>query len=47
MLDFNLGQDAAYDEGLICGGTLKVYVEPILPMPQAIIFGHNEPYRPI
>lgn len=39
MLDFNLGQDAAYDEGLICGGTLKVYVEPILPMPQAIIFG--------
>lgn len=39
MLDFNLGQDAAYDEGLICGGTLKVYVEPILPMPQAVIFG--------
>lgn len=39
LLDFNLGQDAAYDEGLICGGTLKVYVEPILPMPRAIIFG--------
>jgi xanthine dehydrogenase accessory factor len=39
MLDFNLGQEAAYDEGLICGGTLKVYVEPILPMPRAIIFG--------
>lgn len=39
MLDFNLGQDAAYDEGLICGGALKVYVEPILPLPQAVIFG--------
>jgi xanthine dehydrogenase accessory factor len=39
MLDFNLGQEAAYDEGLICGGTLKVYVEPILPMPKAVIFG--------
>ena len=39
MLDFNLGQDAAYDEGLICGGSLKVYVEPILPLPQAVIFG--------
>jgi xanthine dehydrogenase accessory factor len=39
MLDFDLGQDAAYDEGLICGGALKVYVEPILPLPQAIIFG--------
>lgn len=39
MLDFNLGQDAAYDEGLICGGRLKVYVEPILPQPGAILFG--------
>lgn len=38
-LTFNLGQDAAYDNGLICGGQLDVFVEPVLPQPSAIIFG--------
>lgn len=38
-LQFNLGQDAAYDNGLICGGQLEVFVEPILPVPYAYIFG--------
>lgn len=38
-LDFNLGQDAAYENGLICGGQLHVYVEPIIPQPRAFIFG--------
>jgi xanthine dehydrogenase accessory factor len=38
-LTFNLGQDAAYDNGLICGGHLEVFVEPVLPIPHAFIFG--------
>ena len=38
-LTFNLGQDAAYDQGLICGGQLDVFVEPVLPVPHAFIFG--------
>jgi xanthine dehydrogenase accessory factor len=38
-LDFSLGQDAAYDNGLICGGQLTVFVEPILPQQRAFIFG--------
>src|SRR5580698_3611518 len=38
-LTFNLGQDAAYDNGLICGGQLDVFVEPVLPIPHAYIFG--------
>ena len=38
-LSFNLGQDAAYDNGLICGGQLGVFVEPVLPVPGAFIFG--------
>jgi len=38
-LSFNLGQDAAYDNGLICGGQLEVYVEPVFPPPVALIFG--------
>lgn len=38
-LTFSLGQDAAYDNGLICGGQLNVFVEPITPQPRAFIFG--------
>jgi xanthine dehydrogenase accessory factor len=38
-MSFNLGQDAAYDNGLICGGQLEVFVECIAPQPGAIIFG--------
>ena len=38
-LSFNLGQDAAYDNGLICGGQLDVFVEPVIPPPHAVIFG--------
>ena len=38
-LTFHLGQDAAYDNGLICGGQLEVFVEPVLPQPRVFIFG--------
>lgn len=38
-LTFSLGQDAAYDNGLICGGQLNIFVEPITPQPRAFIFG--------
>ena len=38
-LTFSLGQDAAYDNGLICGGQLNVFVEPVVPQPKAYIFG--------
>jgi xanthine dehydrogenase accessory factor len=38
-LSFSLGQDAAYDNGLICGGQLEVFVECITPQPGALIFG--------
>jgi xanthine dehydrogenase accessory factor len=38
-LNFSLGQDAAYDNGLICGGQLDVFIEPVLPQPSAFIFG--------
>ena len=38
-MTFNLNHDAEYDMGLICGGTLEVFVEPILPQPTLFIFG--------
>ena len=36
---FNLNHEATYDNGLICGGTLEVFVEPILPQPMLYLFG--------
>jgi xanthine dehydrogenase accessory factor len=38
-MTFNLNNEASYDNGLICGGTLEVFVEPILPQPMLYIFG--------
>ena len=39
MLAFSLAEDAAYDNGLICGGQLEIYVEPVEPLPKAFLFG--------
>lgn len=38
-LSFNLGHDAAEDTGLICGGQLEVFVEPVVPQPRLFLFG--------
>jgi len=38
-LTFNLNQDPKYDTGLVCGGTLDIFVEPILPPAPLYIFG--------
>ena len=39
LMHFDLTEDDAEDSGLICGGTMEVYVEPILPDPNLFIFG--------
>jgi xanthine dehydrogenase accessory factor len=36
---FNLNNEATYDNGLICGGTVEIFVEPILPQPMLHLFG--------
>src|SRR3981081_1968161 len=36
---FNLNNEATYDNGLICGGTVEIFVEPILPQPMVYVFG--------
>jgi xanthine dehydrogenase accessory factor len=38
-LTFNLNHDPKYDSGLVCGGTLEIYLEPILPVQTLYIFG--------
>jgi xanthine dehydrogenase accessory factor len=38
-LHFDLNQDPKYDTGLVCGGTLEVFVEPVLPPALLYVFG--------
>jgi len=38
-LVFHLNNEAGYDNGLICGGTVEIFVEPILPQPVLYLFG--------
>ena len=38
-LVFHLNNEATYDNGLICGGTVEVFVEPVLPQPVVYLFG--------
>src|SRR5437764_137691 len=38
-LTFNLNQNPKYDTGLVCGGTLDIFIEPVLPPASLFIFG--------
>ncbi len=38
-LTFDLNQNPKYDTGLVCGGTLEIFIEPVLPSPLLYIFG--------
>ena len=38
-LHFNLNQNPEYDEGLVCGGSLDIFVEPILAIPTLYLLG--------
>src|SRR3989440_1885696 len=38
-LTFNLNQNPKYDTGLVCGGTIDIFIEPVLPPASLFIFG--------
>jgi xanthine dehydrogenase accessory factor len=38
-LTFDLNENPKYDTGLVCGGTLEIFIEPVLPTPLLYIFG--------
>jgi xanthine dehydrogenase accessory factor len=38
-LKFDLNNDPKYDTGLVCGGTLEVFIEPVAPQPHLYLFG--------
>ena len=39
LLNFDLTGREETPEGLICGGTMQVFIEPIIPVPAIFIFG--------
>ncbi|MCE1237301.1 MAG: XdhC/CoxI family protein [Hyphomicrobiales bacterium] len=39
MVSFSLHDNPKLDTGMVCGGSLDVYVEPILPTPVMYVFG--------
>lgn len=47
MLSFDLTDDDVEQSGLVCGGTLEVFVEPILSQPILCIFGAGHVSRAI
>ncbi|MGH9481432.1 MAG: XdhC family protein [Terriglobales bacterium] len=38
-LSFDLNQNPKYDTGLVCGGTIEIFIEPVLPAAVLTIFG--------
>ncbi len=39
IMSFDLTDDSMGESGLICGGKLEIFIEPVLPIPKMIIFG--------
>jgi len=38
-LTFDLNEDPKDDTGLVCGGSLEIFIEPVLPAAQLYVFG--------
>lgn len=38
-LKFDLNNNPKYDTGLVCGGTLEIFLEPVLPAAAVFLFG--------
>jgi xanthine dehydrogenase accessory factor len=39
IMSFDLTDDSMADGGLICGGRLEIFIEPVIPTPKMLIFG--------
>ncbi|HEY2382058.1 MAG TPA: XdhC/CoxI family protein [Terriglobia bacterium] len=39
VMSFDLTDESMAESGLICGGKVEIFVEPILPVPRMVIFG--------
>ena len=39
VMQFDLTEESMAEGGLICGGKVEIFVEPVLPIPEMVIFG--------
>src|SRR5215510_11102985 len=39
VMSFDLTDESMAEGGLICGGRVEIFIEPILPTPKMVIFG--------
>src|SRR5438093_5960008 len=39
VMSFDLTDESMAESGLICGGKLEIFIEPVLPTPKIVIFG--------
>src|SRR5881296_3841683 len=39
VMTFDLTEESMAEGGLICGGKVEIFVEPIIPVPEMVIFG--------
>ena len=39
VMSFDLTEESMAEGGLICGGKVEIFVEPVLPVPEMVIFG--------
>src|SRR3954469_9640841 len=39
FMTFDLTEESMAEGGLICGGKVEIFVEPVLPIPKMVIFG--------
>src|SRR2546422_11600559 len=39
IMTFDLTDEALAESGLICGGKVEIFVDPLLPAPKIVIFG--------
>ena len=54
VMSFDLTEDSMAESGLICGGKLEIFIEPILPTPKMVaaanadgtVFARLRPYSP-
>src|ERR1043165_5354664 len=39
VMSFDLTEESMAEGGLICGGKVEIFVEPVLPSPKMVVFG--------
>src|ERR671927_655433 len=39
VMSFDLTEESMAEGGLICGGKVEIFIEPVLPAPKMVIFG--------